>query len=79
MLSASRFEFNIPVKPVAPCLVQVARRKSAALLLQLLEGSPARAGAALDPVGSGLNPGPDAYADLMRGLARSLADCLNGA
>ena len=50
-----------------------------ALLLQLLEGSPARAGAALDPVGSGLNPGPDAYADLMRGLARSLADCLNGA
>lgn len=50
-----------------------------ALLLQLLDGSTARAGAALDPVGSGLEPGPHAYADLMRGLATTLADCLNGA
>ena len=50
-----------------------------ALLLQLLDGTTVRAGAALDPVGSGLEPGPDAYADLMRGLARSLAECLNGA
>lgn len=50
-----------------------------ALLLQLLEGTGARAGAALDPVGSGSEPGPDAYATLLRGLATSLADCLNGA
>lgn len=50
-----------------------------ALLLQLLDGTAARAGGALDPVGSGLEQGPDAYADLMRGLAVTLADCLNGA
>ncbi len=50
-----------------------------ALLLQLLDGTTARAGAALDPVGSGLEPGPQAYANLMRGLATTLADCLNGA
>lgn len=50
-----------------------------ALLLQLLDGTSARAGGALDPVGSGLEPGPSAYSDLMRGLAVTLADCLNGA
>ncbi len=50
-----------------------------ALLLQLLEGSPARAGEALDPVGSGVEPGPGAYDALMRGLASTLAECLNGA
>ena len=50
-----------------------------ALLLQLLDGTTPRAGAALDPVGSGLEPGPMAYADLMRGLATTLANCLNGA
>ena len=50
-----------------------------ALLLQLLDGSTARAGAALDPVGSGLEPGPNAYDALLLGLATTLTDCLNGA
>ena len=50
-----------------------------ALLLQLVEGSTTRVGEALDPVGSGLEPGPDAYDALLHGLASTLAACLNGA
>jgi zinc transport system substrate-binding protein len=42
-------------------------------------GSAARLGAALDPVGSTIEAGPEAYAALLRGLAQSLAECLNGA
>lgn len=33
--------------------------------------------AVLDPLGSDLEPGPALYADLMRGLATALADCLS--
>lgn len=51
----------------------------AQLLLQLLDGTTAKAGAALDPVGSMLDAGPDAYENLMRGLANGLSDCLGGA
>ena len=50
-----------------------------ALLMQLLDGTAVRAGAAIDPVGSSLPAGPDAYDALMRTLATHLADCLNGA
>lgn len=50
-----------------------------ALLEQVQAGTGARIGAALDPVGSTLQAGPDAYAALLRGLATALADCLNGA
>ena len=50
-----------------------------ALLLQLLDGTTVRAGAEIDPVGSSLPAGPDAYDTLMRSLATNLADCLNGA
>ena len=46
---------------------------------QLAEGTGARLGAALDPVGSTLEPGPALYAALMRGLAGALSDCLSGA
>ena len=48
----------------------------AALVGQMADGSSARIGAALDPVGSTLTPGPDAYPALITGLARTLADCL---
>lgn len=41
----------------------------------LIEGSTARLGAALDPEGRALEPGPDLYANLLRGLAASIADC----
>lgn len=51
----------------------------AQLLLQLLEGTAAKAGVALDPVGSTLDAGPDAYENLMRALADGLTDCLGGA
>jgi zinc transport system substrate-binding protein len=51
----------------------------AQLLLQLLDGTSAKAGVALDPVGSTLDAGPDTYANLMRGLANGLSDCLGGA
>lgn len=49
------------------------------LLLQLLTGTSARAGGALDPVGSTLDAAADTYVVLMRGLAETLAACLSGA
>jgi len=49
------------------------------LLLQLLAGTSARAGGALDPVGSTLEANADTYLVLMRGLAKTLGDCLSGA
>ncbi len=48
-----------------------------ALARTLIEGTSARIGI-LDPLGAGLDPGPGLYADLMRGLARSLKGCLKG-
>ncbi|OYX24777.1 MAG: hypothetical protein B7Z10_08380 [Rhodobacterales bacterium 32-66-7] len=47
-----------------------------ALVTQLAEGTNVRIGGTLDPVGSSLEPGPDAYAALLIGLAATLADCL---
>lgn len=48
------------------------------LLTQMAEGTEARIGGALDPVGSTIDPGPGAYATLLRGLATTLADCVAG-
>lgn len=47
-----------------------------ALLTTLAEGTGARIGGTLDPVGSSLEAGPDAYDTLLRGMATTLADCL---
>jgi zinc transport system substrate-binding protein len=47
-----------------------------ALLTQIMAGSDTKLGAALDPVGSSLDFGPDAYDALMRAIAQSLRDCL---
>jgi zinc transport system substrate-binding protein len=41
----------------------------------LVEGSKARLGAALDPEGRALDPGPGLYASLMRNLADAIAAC----
>lgn len=49
-----------------------------ALVDQIVEGTGVRIGAALDPVGSTLTPGPDAYAALITGTAKTLAACLGG-
>ena len=49
------------------------------LLTQLLEGTNVRTGGEIDPVGSSLPTGPDAYDTLMRSLATRLAECLQGA
>ncbi|MBK8908868.1 MAG: zinc ABC transporter substrate-binding protein [Rhodospirillales bacterium] len=46
-----------------------------ALAHTVIEGSDARIGV-LDPLGSALPPGPDAYFGLMHNLAAALADCL---
>ncbi|MBT6118070.1 MAG: zinc ABC transporter solute-binding protein [Rhodospirillaceae bacterium] len=46
-----------------------------ALIRTVIEGTGARAGV-LDPLGADLPPGPDAYFDLMRNLARALRECL---
>ncbi len=41
----------------------------------LIDGTGTGKGA-LDPLGAGLSPGPDAYFTLMRSLGAALADCL---
>lgn len=46
-----------------------------ALAEQLVEGTDVKLGEALDPVGSSLEAGPGAYAALLTGLARVIADC----
>ncbi|MEM5584779.1 zinc ABC transporter substrate-binding protein [Roseibium sp. AS2] len=43
----------------------------------VIEGSEARVGT-LDPLGTQLENGPDLYPELLKGLAVSLASCLNG-
>ncbi len=59
----------------AACLFPEAGQdpKRAALLV---EGTATRLGGALDPEGLSLPPGPALYGDLMRGLARTVADCV---
>ena len=49
-----------------------------ALVTQMAEGTGAKIGAALDPVGSSLEPGPGAYAALLTRLAQNMADCAGG-
>lgn len=46
-----------------------------ALLVQMAEATGTKVGGAIDPVGSLLDAGPDAYAAVMTGLARTIADC----
>jgi zinc transport system substrate-binding protein len=48
------------------------------LVAQMAEGTGARIGGALDPVGSTVEPGPGAYAALLKGLAVTLAACVAG-
>lgn len=48
------------------------------LVEQLAEGTAVRIGGALDPVGSSLEAGPGAYAALLTGLARTIAECAGG-
>lgn len=45
---------------------------------QMVEGTQARIGGALDPVGSSLEPGAGLYAALMTGMAQTIADCVAG-
>lgn len=47
-----------------------------ALVAQMADGTGARIGGALDPVGSSLEPGPGAYAALLTGMAQTIADCV---
>lgn len=56
------------------CLFPEAQH-DASLITQLADGTGAKIGAALDPNGSTLDPGPDGYATLLRTLAQSIADC----
>jgi zinc transport system substrate-binding protein len=48
-----------------------------ALLTQIMADTTAKLGQPLDPVGSSLPFGPDAYDTLLRSIAKSLTDCLN--
>jgi zinc transport system substrate-binding protein len=47
------------------------------LVQTVVEDTTARTGV-LDMLGAGLKPGPEAYFAMMRGLAKSLTDCLGG-
>ena len=47
------------------------------LIATLIAGTGARTGT-LDPIGAGIEPGPDAYARLLTGLADSFVRCLAG-
>src|SRR5690606_2825966 len=47
------------------------------IIAAIVEGTEARAGI-LDPEGAGLEPGPDMYQALLRGLAGDFTDCLSG-
>lgn len=49
-----------------------------ALVAQMAEGTGAKIGGALDPVGSSLEAGPGAYAALLTGMAETIASCLEG-
>ncbi|WP_309665415.1 metal ABC transporter solute-binding protein, Zn/Mn family [Tabrizicola sp.] len=49
-----------------------------ALVTQMAEGTGAKIGGALDPVGSALEPGAGAYAALLKGMAETIADCTAG-
>lgn len=59
------------------CIFPEAQHDSA-LITQMAEGTGARIGGTLDPVGSTLEPGPGAYAALLRGIATTLASCVTG-
>lgn len=48
-----------------------------ALLMRLAEGTGARLGDALDPEGSLITPGPDAYEAILQKLTESLTNCLS--
>ncbi|MES2667950.1 MAG: zinc ABC transporter substrate-binding protein [Pseudomonadota bacterium] len=56
------------------CLFPEAQHDPAQLAL-LAEATGARLGGALDPIGSTLSAGPEAYATLMRGMAQTIAAC----
>lgn len=60
------------------CVFPEAQHDSS-LLMQLLDGTQARAGAALDPIGSTLTADGGTYAALLSGIAKTLVDCLSGA
>jgi zinc transport system substrate-binding protein len=49
-----------------------------AIINAIVEGTGAQAGV-LDPEGADLIPGPDLYAELLRGLATDMVDCLTSA
>jgi zinc transport system substrate-binding protein len=50
----------------------------ARLVAAVTEGTDVRIGAALDPSGTTLEPGPGLYAALMTGMAEAIAACLRG-
>jgi zinc transport system substrate-binding protein len=48
------------------------------MVQQMVEGTSARIGAPLDPVGSSLEPGAALYGALLTGMAQTIADCVAG-
>lgn len=64
------------VESGARCVFREPQFESA-LVSVLLEGTDAKAGV-LDPLGTGIPPGPDAYVEMMSANADALVQCLGG-
>lgn len=47
-----------------------------AAVVTVIEGTKAKS-SVLDPIGTGLKPGPNAYGELLRAIAKNLVDCLS--
>lgn len=75
--SARRLEeiHNKIISSNASCVFREPQFTDAALQT-VIEGTKAKS-SVLDPIGSDLKPGPKAYAELLREIAKNLSDCLN--
>lgn len=75
--SAKRIvEVRAKIRKLAGVCVFAEPQFSAALVKSIVKGTNART-ATLDPIGAGLEPGPDLYFKLMLGNARALKKCLS--
>ena len=68
-------ELRDKLKTLGPSCIFAEPQFEPAVVATIAEGTGARIGT-LDPEGAGLTEGPGLYAELLTGLARSIADCL---
>jgi zinc transport system substrate-binding protein len=69
-------ELHAKLQSLGPACIFAEPQFEPAVVATIAEGTGAKTGV-LDPEGAGLTEGPGLYAELLRGLAASLRDCLN--